>query len=607
MIRKNIQIGEYTYIIDLYDSKKDNVNVKKEFKIFRHFVLDEGVITDTDIYIIDKDVDIDNILWPMRNNNFSNFSKSPDYYFLIHPMNVDDKKLKEINTFNIELEGSFSAPLINCDKIRVYHPSNKIKINGIIYIDNYINNIHFHYLCKDLKDEPTYCCDEFKYDNLIYCEYIDLYIPNLSELFNEKSNLSIRDILSYNIVEIKDNKILSKHKDILLLHNLIKPFRVVKNGDEYIKEYYNVDENIINCGYPLTISIFPYKNYNENLKFFENDYDYDINSNVFFNDNKFTLASELGFNENGEMSVITRFQYPKEYFKNLSSAYYYHYGKNRIYEDTEDKKTLTENNAERLELLPEEEQEREQIYAIGYKLYIASDAKFKNIVFQKTFNFEDESEIDDFTFSLTNIFQDWQQMPKILLVKTVFIDNYRGIMLSSNSVPITKEYFKYLINDINLYRINLNIDDKKEKNKIIDFKQIIQEIKKEDENMLLIDKINCYVNVKKEDNDNNLQNHFTGTKIIYKPIFFRVNEVKQINLKSNLLQNVGIPLPEFMTKVETFKISIEGNTFVEKGRNEIYVIFPVNSSLLHNVYGSYHILNQDDEYITSGKYIIEQL
>ena len=63
-------------------------------------------------------------------------------------------------------------------------------------------------------------------------------------------------------------------------------------------------------------------------------------------------------------------------------------------------------------------------------------------------------------------------------------------------------------------------------------------------------------------------------------------------------------LNEYMTKVETFKLSIENLIYVEIGRNDAYVIFRINAAELANTGGRYDIFNQDDEYISSGQYTL---
>ena len=59
-----------------------------------------------------------------------------------------------------------------------------------------------------------------------------------------------------------------------------------------------------------------------------------------------------------------------------------------------------------------------------------------------------------------------------------------------------------------------------------------------------------------------------------------------------------------MTKVETFKLLIGNNEYIEYGRNNTFVIFKINSAKLNDASGRYIITNEDNEYISDGTYII---
>ena len=58
-----------------------------------------------------------------------------------------------------------------------------------------------------------------------------------------------------------------------------------------------------------------------------------------------------------------------------------------------------------------------------------------------------------------------------------------------------------------------------------------------------------------------------------------------------------------MTKVETFKLVIEDTEYVESARNDIYVIFNINAGEIKKASGVYSILNQDDEFISTGTWV----
>ena len=51
-------------------------------------------------------------------------------------------------------------------------------------------------------------------------------------------------------------------------------------------------------------------------------------------------------------------------------------------------------------------------------------------------------------------------------------------------------------------------------------------------------------------------------------------------------------------------MNIDGQQFIESARNEMYVIFKVQGNKINTPSGSYHISNQDNEYISSGNYQI---
>jgi hypothetical protein len=77
-----------------------------------------------------------------------------------------------------------------------------------------------------------------------------------------------------------------------------------------------------------------------------------------------------------------------------------------------------------------------------------------------------------------------------------------------------------------------------------------------------------------------------------------------IKIRKNVIQNIGINLSDYLSKVNTFILEIDDNEFTEYARNDAYIIFNINSNLINNIVGYYNILNQDHEYINSGQYSI---
>lgn len=120
-----------------------------------------------------------------------------------------------------------------------------------------------------------------------------------------------------------------------------------------------------------------------------------------------------------------------------------------------------------------------------------------------------------------------------------------------------------------------------------------------------IDKVTCIIR-KKDDNKEAVTTEQRQARVLYKPVFYRTQDLQNITLRQGVVQNIGIALAEYMTKVDTFKLLMDGNQYIETARNDIYVIFNVDTTTYQlNQQGNYNITNQDDEYISSGKYIVK--
>jgi hypothetical protein len=79
------------------------------------------------------------------------------------------------------------------------------------------------------------------------------------------------------------------------------------------------------------------------------------------------------------------------------------------------------------------EQIKSDIDFIGFRITIASDKNFKNIIYDsynplKFTDDEDiyEFELDDFAFALNGIFTSWNEMPEHLIIECSFVDRYIG-------------------------------------------------------------------------------------------------------------------------------------------------------------------------------------
>jgi hypothetical protein len=197
--------------------------------------------------------------------------------------------------------------------------------------------------------------------------------------------------------------------------------------------------------------------------------------------------------------------------------------------------------------------------------------------------------------SLFNVFENWSELPNTLYASITFIDRYIGNVIKGNKLCITKEWFKYIISDTNIYK--LKTLEQKSKDMVE-----INLTETSSNTPLFINKINCVI--KKEATEASGYKTSNTPRVLYKPYFYKVQDLQNIYLRSALIQNIGINLNEYMTKVETFKLSIENLIYVEIGRNDAYVIFRINAAELANTGGRYDIFNQDDEYISSGQYTL---
>ena len=282
-----------------------------------------------------------------------------------------------------------------------------------------------------------------------------------------------------------------------------------------------------------------------------------------------------------------------------------------------------------------EEEYQTNMDFFGFRIQIATDLNFQNIIYNQTYSINLD-ELDDFCFDLNNIFDSWLQMPSTLICKIMFIDHILNKAIIANNVIITKEYFKYLVNENNIFYIKklndyndsmkeINIDSKTNKEEINDLLQqintqieqilpnendvrrkhinnICSKIKETYQPFNFINNINCSLNKKSTDQTFVEQTNNYSPRVIYQPIYFRTESLQNIRIRDGVIQNIGVNLSKYMVKVESFKLIIDNLVFVETGRNDSFVIFNINSSSISNTSGIYNITNQDDQYISSGNW-----
>ena len=374
MQRQLYNIGGYQYVVDIYDVNNDLArnSYKRKFVMLRNFTLVNDIITDNDIYFIEKSIfdkfikqihyskDKDsflektsNIVFPipegsitsfsnlysMFNSNFKNYSLYTNY---------KEAEDSENDTFDYGsdvyelLDDKGDVKWIKCNKVRIYHPANTKAINGILYIDNYINDIHFHYFCNLYKNFSTNSETEFRVNNVIYSEFVEIAYPNIEQLFkfiktDTDTNKEIFNVY-YNenlntVVSTKNNSFINRttfrldydnkteyhvttnvnempndaesYFDIdnhqiqrVPLNLLIQPFRIVKevnpltNEEEnvklYIKHFTSFENNYLT--YPVNLTIFPYDYIDDNNGNFIPSYKLTAVTNTYTTEYKFSLS-----------------------------------------------------------------------------------------------------------------------------------------------------------------------------------------------------------------------------------------------------------------------------------------------------------------------------
>lgn len=382
------------------------------------------------------------------------------------------------------------------------------------------------------------------------------------------------------------------------LSTLVKPYFIDKKTKVYLNdEQYNND--FINKS--LNITLYPYSDIVNNVYNINNDIQ---STTICLNDSNyyFKLTSKLGFVD-GNISIINNFIFPnklqeKDSYSSPEEA--------QAYEDIINHQiSQYYNSYYRYENIEEYERESyldeidiEEIRSTGYYIQFSNDLQFKEIIYESkinTDNNKDDNFIYDFSFNLNNLFESWDQFNEILIVRTTFVDKRLGIFIRGNNVVITKEYFKYFINDTSdgqiIYSKQNNLIEK-------DFMDI-------NNGYNLIHHFNCTIQDKETSSTSSIVNEMnTNTKIVYKPIFYKVQDLQNIRLRQGVKQNIGINLGNYLTKVETFIMNIGGKNYRESSRNDVFVIFQINSNNLEDISGSYNILDQNFEYISSGNYNI---
>lgn len=655
MIREKIILNNDVFIADYYNSVNDIENgTETKFVFIRNYDIINGITNDKDIYIIEKSIYLeaidniiksknisDDIIYPVLNNNALYYTNN---YELFNGLFIDNSLYNKDNTNYIgediylfyDKEGKEKN--IKCNIIKLYKPNSITVNNCIIHISNYINGINFHYLCRQYNKYEVSSDTIFTVDNNIYCEYIKILIPNLDSLFDGTTyfNENLNTVISEENNKLCENIIIENNeKDLIDFSILLHPYTVenyIYDGvetDILCKKYFNpINDNKLLKDihiYPIKMSLYLYSNINETTYLYTSNIVNHSGLTTFITNNHVDLVNDIGFNDKGKISLISKIHYNNISINNKDTfdtyCQYYNVDPNEYYNykikiiDTIREEFCEEYGYNIEDILDtstkahkmfncfideNEENIHSRINFIGYNLIITTDINGKNTLYDYyspiDFNEEDIKDTNMVKYiSLFNIFENWSEMPNKLYASITFIDRYIGNVIKGNKVCITKEWFKYIISDTNLYKLK-TLEEKSNNMVEINLNET------SNNTPLFINKINCII--KKEVKEVSNYKNSNTPRLLYKPYFYKVQDLQNIYLRTSLIQNIGVNLNEYMTKVETFKISIENLIYTEIGRNDAYVIFRINAAELVNSGGRYDIFNQDDEYISSGQYTL---
>lgn len=609
MKSNTIIINGDKYLVEMIDS---DIISTKQYVAFRNTDVINDMTVDTDIYLAPMDRDIPNI-WPSTNTTGIPLMSTNSDAFSESIKNEYDNPMPErsIPEYDSTYRGYSFSRLLDEDlyiknvktiKLRIWHPTTDLNRDMILYVDSWVNSLHIHWYCDIIQHEDKHTGKERRLNQDIYNEYFEVEIPDFRDVlygstYIEEPSLIFRNEYSKNKIKYAEDEQYSRaiHKDtdykvyeeleepedgciqLADMNLLLHYWKYHKEDDgtemkEYVENPYSIPEMI-----SLNVTLYPWKSISDNGIFTINKYAKPA-SCYFVDDFKMSIKASFEF-INGTISVVGRFCYP-ESFSSIESAW------QRIYStDFSKYKALSERAKDYEEL---KEILGDSLEMVKYTCIVSSDYLSKNIIHEEI-SYSDR--VDDFLFPMKDLFSKWSQVPDNVYVRLIMEDRAIGKNCSSPTVLFTKDKLKYTINEQQYTRLSI----KKKETDIDDMNK---------ENFNFISNMNCRI-VKSNDDKQQIQKNSVQPRIIYKPIFFKVQDLQNIVLRSNMSQNIGISLSSYVNKVDEFILSIGENKWHESSRTSSFVIFNVNSKLIKEATGKYDILTSDNEYLSTGNYTIE--
>ena len=609
MKSNTIIINGDKYLVEMIDS---DIISTKPYVAFRNTDVINDMTVDTDIYLAPMDRDIPNI-WPSTNTTGIPLMSTNSDAFSESIKNEYDNPMPERSihgyystwrgySFSILLDEDLYIKNVKTIKLRIWHPTTDLNRFMILYVDSWVNSLHIHWYCDIIQREDKHTGKERRLNQDIYNEYFEVEIPDFRDVlygstYIEEPSLIFRNEYSKNKIKYAEDEQYSRaiHKDtdykvyeeleepedgciqLADMNLLLHYWKYHKKDDgtemkEYVENPYSIPEMI-----SLNVTLYPWKSISDNGIFTINKYAKPA-SCYFVDDFKMSIKASFEF-INGTISVVGRFCYP-ESFSSIESAW------QRIYStDFSKYKALSERAKDYEDL---KEILGDSLEMVKYTCIVSSDYLSKNLIHEEI-SYSDR--VDDFLFPMKDLFSKWSQVPDNVYVRLIMEDRAIGKNCSSPTVLFTKDKLKYTINEQQYTRLSI----KKKETDIDDMNK---------ENFNFISNMNCRI-VKSNDDNQQIQKNSVQPRIIYKPIFFKVQDLQNIVLRSNMSQNIGISLSSYVNKVDEFILSIGENKWHESSRTSSFVIFNVNSKLIKEATGKYDILTSDNEYLSTGNYTIE--
>lgn len=603
MKSNTIIINGDKYLVEMIDS---DIISTKQYVAFRNTDIINDMTVDTDIYLAPIDRDIPKI-WPSTNTtgiplmstNSDAFSESIKHEYSIPEHNSTLSGY----SYSRLLDEDLYIKNVKTIKLRIWHPTTDLNRDMILYVDSWVNSLHIHWYCDIIQREDKHTGKERRLNQDIYNEYFEIEIPDFRDVlygstYIEEPSLIFRNEYSQDKIKYAEEtnalgRTIHKDTDYKVYEEIEEPedgciqlsdmnlllhyWKYHKEDDgtemkEYVENPYSIPEMI-----SLNITLYPWKSISDNGIFTINKYAKPA-SCYFVDDFKMSIKASFEFID-GTISIVGRFCYP-ESFSSIESAW------QRIYSTNFSKYKILSEKAKDYEDL--KEILGDSLEMVKYTCIVSSDYLSKNIIHEEI-SYSDR--VDDFLFPMKDLFSKWSQVPDNVYVRLIMEDRAIGKNCSSPTVLFTKDKLKYTINEQQYTRLSI----KKKETDIDDMNK---------ENFNFISNMNCRI-VKNNDDKQQIQKNSVQPRIIYKPIFFKVQELQNIVLRSNMSQNIGISLSSYVNKVDEFILSIGENKWHESSRTSSFVIFNINSKLINEATGKYDILTSENEYISTGNYTIE--